>query len=154
MLEERAGELLRRNGKTLSLAESCTGGLIASLVTDVPGSSDYFLLSLVTYSNASKMKLLGVPPEMLDEHGAVSGPVAQAMAAGARRAGGADIGLSVTGIAGPSGGTPRKPIGLVFFCLDDGAKSLVDRRVFSGDRLAVKRQAAEHALTMLCAHLE
>jgi PncC family amidohydrolase len=91
---------------------------------------------------------------MLGEHGAVSGPVAQAMAAGARRAGAADIGLAVTGIAGPSGGTPRKPVGLVFFGLDDGVKSTVARRIFSGDRVAIKRQAAEHALGLLCAHLE
>jgi nicotinamide-nucleotide amidase len=136
------------------LAESCTGGLIASMLTDVPGSSQYFLLSLVTYSDASKIALLGVGPDVLAEHGAVSEAVARAMAAGARRAGGADIGVAVTGIAGPSGGTPRKPIGLVFFCLDDGAASTVDRRVFSGDRLSIKKQAAEHALSLLCAHLE
>ncbi len=124
------------------------------MLTDVPGSSEYFLLSLVTYSDASKVALLGVGPEMLERHGAVSEAVAGAMAAGARRAAGADIGLAVTGIAGPGGGTPRKPIGLVFFCLDDGAGSKIDRRVFSGDRLAIKRQAAEHGLSMLCAHLE
>lgn len=124
------------------------------MLTDVPGSSDYFLLSLVTYSDASKIALLGVGPEVLEGHGAVSEAVARAMAAGARRVGVADIGLAVTGIAGPSGGTPRKPIGLVFFCLDDGTKSTLDRRVFSGDRLAIKRQGAEHALAMLCAHLD
>ncbi len=138
---------------TLALAESCTGGLIASMLTDVPGSSDYFLLSLVTYSNSSKMALLGIAPDALSEHGAVSEPVARAMAKGARRAGGADMGLAVTGIAGPSGGTPQKPVGLVFFGLDDGTTTLVDRRVFPGDRLAIKKQAAEHALTMLCAQL-
>jgi PncC family amidohydrolase len=124
------------------------------MLTDVPGSSQYFLLSLVTYSDRSKTTLLGVAPDILGEHGAVSGPVARAMAAGARRTGGADIGLAVTGIAGPSGGTPGKPVGLVFLCLDDGTTSAVDRQVFSGDRLSIKKQAAEQALTLLCAHLE
>ena len=131
------------------MAESCTGGLIASLLTDIPGSSDYFLLSLVTYSDRSKVELLGVDRESLSRHGAVSEAVAREMAAGARRASGADIGVAVTGIAGPGGGSAAKPVGLVFFCVDDGSAPQVDRVVFPGDRLAVKKGAAEHALSML-----
>jgi PncC family amidohydrolase len=139
---------------TLALAESCTGGLIASLLTDIPGSSDYFLASLVTYSNDSKEKLLGVSPATLRKHGAVSEQTAREMAAGARRAAGATIGISVTGIAGPGGGSAEKPVGLVHFALDDGKRQVVDRIVFPGDRLAIKRGAAEHALSVLISYLE
>jgi PncC family amidohydrolase len=124
------------------------------MLTDVPGSSDYLLASLVTYSNRSKVTLLGVRQESLDRHGAVSEAVAREMAAGARAATGASIGVAVTGIAGPSGGSAEKPVGLVYFCVDDGRSSTVDRVVFHGGRLAVKRQAAEHALKMLCDSLE
>jgi PncC family amidohydrolase len=118
-LEEEAGHVLRMNGLTLALAESCTGGLIASMITDVPGSSEYFMASLVTYDNSSKIALLGVSPDTLAGHGAVSEQIAREMALGARRAAGADIGLAVTGIAGPGGGTPGKPVGTVHFALCD-----------------------------------
>jgi PncC family amidohydrolase len=153
-LEERTGALLRRSGNTLGLAESCTGGLIASMLTDVPGSSAYLLASLVTYSDCSKVTLLGVKQESLDRYGAVSERVAREMAAGARAASGASIGVAVTGIAGPGGGSPEKPVGLVYFCVDDGDAQTVDRVIFPGDRLAVKRGAAEHALRLLCSRLE
>lgn len=136
------------------MAESCTGGLIASLITDVPGSSDYFLTSLVTYSNGSKVSLLGVDEGTLKEHGAVSDRTAREMATGARKACGADIGLAVTGIAGPGGGSAEKPVGLVFFALDDGGEVEVQRMVFPGDRSAIKTAAAEHGLTMLMDRLE
>ncbi|MDW5563163.1 MAG: CinA family protein [Methanomassiliicoccus sp.] len=151
--EARAGEALRTNNLTLALAESCTGGLIASLVTDVPGSSEYFLASLVTYDNRSKVRLLGVSEETLAAHGAVSEEVAMEMAAGARRATGADVALSVTGIAGPGGATPTKPVGLVYFALDVRGEVRAERVVFEGDRKAVKAAAAEHALRMIASRL-
>src|SRR5919107_467204 len=113
-LEGAVARLLEKRDATLALAESCTGGLLAKRLTDMPGSSAYFTEGLVTYSNEAKTRLLGVPEEMLAEHGAVSGPAAQAMAEGARRASGADYGLSVTGVAGPGGGTEEKPVGLVY----------------------------------------
>src|SRR5918997_1041278 len=118
-LESAVGRLLAAQSATLALAESCTGGLLAKRLTDMPGSSAYFKEGLVTYSNESKERLLEVPQEMLAEHGAVSEPVARKMAEGARRLAGTDYGLSVTGIAGPDGGTEEKPVGLVFVGLAD-----------------------------------
>jgi PncC family amidohydrolase len=152
-LEARVGEVLRSKKLTLALAESCTGGLIASMITDVPGSSDYFLASLVTYDNRSKAALLGVGERTLAEHGAVSEEVAREMASGARRAAGADVGLSVTGIAGPGGATPTKPVGLVHFALDIRGEVTAEKVVFPGDRSAIKRAAAEHALGMIASRL-
>jgi PncC family amidohydrolase len=119
------------------------------MLTDVPGSSDYFLASLVTYSDRSKIDLLGVKKETLEKNGAVSEPVAREMAFGARKAAGADIGLSVTGIAGPGGGTLKKPVGLVYFCIDNGSFQRVEKAVFPGGREMVKKAAAEHALSMV-----
>ena len=124
------------------------------MITDVPGSSDYFLASLVTYSDRSKVDLLGVRPSTLEAQGAVSGETAREMAAGARRAVRADLGLAITGIAGPGGGSSDKPVGLVYFALDDGGHPVVQRTVFSGDRQAVKEGAAQQALLLLCLHLE
>jgi nicotinamide-nucleotide amidase len=113
-----AGRLLRETGKTLAVAESCTGGLIASMLTDVPGSSDYFLFSGVTYSNDAKTSVLGVDREILTAYGAVSRETVMAMARGARRVSGADIAVATSGIAGPGGGTAEKPVGTVFFGID------------------------------------
>jgi PncC family amidohydrolase len=152
-LEARVGEALRRCGYTLALAESCTGGLIASLITDVPGSSEYLLASLVTYDNRTKVALLGVREETLRDHGAVSEETAREMAAGARKATGADVGLSTTGIAGPGGATPTKPVGLVHFALDVRGEVTADHIIFPGDRLAVKAAAARHALEMIISRL-
>lgn len=112
-MEEVVGRLLRERGLTLALAESCTGGLIGHRVTEVPGSSEYFLMGVVSYSNDAKERLLGVRPETLRDHGAVSTQAAEEMAVGIRRLAGADLGLSTTGIAGPGGGTPDKPVGTV-----------------------------------------
>mgnify|MGYP000887007815 CR=1 FL=1 len=128
-----AGRLLRERGATLALAESCTGGLIASRMTDVPGSSDYFLFSAVTYANAAKAAVLGVPPDTLARHGAVSVETAAAMAVGVRRVAGATYGLSVSGIAGPGGGTPDKPVGTACFGLagPDGTTTLQARLHFA-----------------------
>src|SRR5918995_2050553 len=118
-LEGAVGRLLKERGAILALAESCTGGLLAKRLTDVPGSSAYFKEGLVTYSNESKERLLGVPHALIVDHGAVSEPVARAMAEGAREVSGADYGLSVTGVAGPDGGTEEKPVGLVFVGISD-----------------------------------
>lgn len=124
-METEVGRLLARAGRTLALAESCTGGLIASRITDVPGSSAYFVGGIVAYSNAIKQAQLGVPEETLAAHGAVSEPTAEAMAAGVRRLTGADVGVAVTGIAGPDGGTADKPVGTVCIAMEtaDGTRS-------------------------------
>lgn len=147
--EEEIGRLLVARGFSLAVAESCTGGLLAHRLTNVPGSSRYFLLGVVAYSNAAKVALLGVSEEVLAREGAVSETVAGTMASGVRRLAGADVGIGITGIAGPDGGTPAKPVGLVYLGLDVGGRVQVERVVFAGDRLSVKEQAAQQALAML-----
>lgn len=148
--EEAIESLLRERGQTLATAESCTGGLIAKRLTDVAGSSDVFVEGFVTYSNDAKIARLGVPPEVLDAHGAVSGETAEAMAAGARAASGASWALSVTGIAGPGGGSPEKPVGLVWFGLA-GPDGRVRSKKMMGPRgrSAVRELAAVTALDWL-----
>jgi nicotinamide-nucleotide amidase len=143
------GSLMRERGLSLSVAESCTGGLLASRLTEVPGSSAYFERGFVTYSDRSKTHLLGVPPELIEEQGAVSEAVAAAMAAGARRSSGADIGVGITGIAGPDGGTPEKPVGFVCIALDGAAGTRVRQALFLGDRERVRHQSTQSALEML-----
>jgi nicotinamide-nucleotide amidase len=144
------GGLLAGAGKTLALAESCTGGLASSMLTDVPGSSRYFLGSIVSYANAAKEGFLGVRSETLAAHGAVSAEAAREMALGARERFGSDLALSITGIAGPDGGTPEKPVGTVFFALADGTEAVQEsRRQFGGDRGVVRRASCLHALELL-----
>jgi nicotinamide-nucleotide amidase len=133
-LESAVGRLLTERGATLALAESCTGGLLAKRLTDMAGASVYFMEGLVTYSNEAKERLLGVPYEVLVEHGAVSEPVARAMAEGAREDAGTDYGLSVTGVAGPDGGTEEKPVGLVFVGISDEDGTTVERLDLSAFR--------------------
>ncbi len=145
-LEETLGELLISQRKTIAVAESLTGGLISDLLTNVPGSSRYFLGSIVSYSNESKMHLLDVQWQTLLEHGAVSSQTALEMAEGARRSIASDIGAAVTGIAGPGGGTEAKPVGLVYFCVSDGKRRKEDRAIFEGERLEIKRKAAQRLL--------
>jgi len=145
-LEHVVGRLLRERGKTLAAAESCTGGLVAQKVTAVAGSSDYFLGGVVAYANAAKEALLGVPRELLVEHGAVSEPVARAMAEGARARFRADLALATTGISGPGGGTPEKPVGLVFVALAEAGRTHVDRFVFPFDRERHRTLTAQLAL--------
>jgi nicotinamide-nucleotide amidase len=148
-LEAVVGDLLVERGWRIAAAESCTGGLITSRLTDIPGSSRYVQESVVTYANESKLQLLGVPAELLAEHGAVSEPVALAMADGIRARSGVDVGIGVTGIAGPGGGTPEKPVGTVAAAAvtSDAARSRLFR--FHGERLSVKFQASQAALDMV-----
>jgi nicotinamide-nucleotide amidase len=141
--------MLVERGLTIGLAESCTGGLIASRLTDVPGSSRYVERGVVTYSNASKTELLGVPEDMIAAHGAVSEPVAVAMAEGIRSRSGVDIGIGVTGIAGPDGGTPEKPVGTVAIAAAAAAGTRVRTFRFVGGREMVKFQASQAALDMV-----
>jgi nicotinamide-nucleotide amidase len=149
-LSSRVGRLLRESGKTLAVAESCTGGLIAKLLTDVPGSSDYFLGGVVSYGNDAKRELLAVRRETLEEHGAVSSQAALEMARGALARFDADIAVAVTGIAGPDGGTPEKPVGTVYFALArrDGGET-AKKREFNGDRAAVRQAASLYALDLV-----
>ncbi len=147
------GALLRARGLTLALAESCTGGLIGNLITDVAGSSDYFLGSAVTYANSAKEGLLGVRHETLAAHGAVSAETAAEMAQGARRIYGADVAASVTGIAGPGGDTPDKPAGLTYIHLSAADAEIGERHVWPLDRLGNKRLSAEAVLGLVMHYL-
>ncbi len=148
-LASRVIEIFREKGLSLALAESCTGGMIAETVTNVAGASDIFYGSAVTYVNSAKEHILGVARETLEKHGAVSSECAEEMACGARRVYGADVAMSVTGIAGPGGGSEAKPVGTVWFGLatKDGAETF--RRRFDGDRAAVRRQTVEEVLRRL-----
>jgi nicotinamide-nucleotide amidase len=148
-LHEVVAALLIERRATVAVAESCTGGMLTARLTEVPGASAFLERAYVAYSNRSKVELLGVEPSLLESSGAVSEPVATAMAAGARRAAGADFGVAITGIAGPSGGTPEKPVGLAFIALDGQAGSRVRRAHFPGDRERVRQQACQAALEML-----
>jgi nicotinamide-nucleotide amidase len=148
-LEASVAALLARRNFTLATAESCTGGLIGSLLTDVPGISAHYLGGVVAYADSAKRSLLGVPAPLLAEHGAVSEPVARAMAEGVRRLLGADLGVSVTGIAGPGGGTPDKPVGTVYFAVAGPEGERAVRRRFPGDREFVRRFSANIALDLV-----
>lgn len=153
-LEGNVGSLLRSRGETLALAESCTGGLLAARLTEVPGSSDYFLGSAVTYANSAKAGLVGVKPETLERFGAVSEETAREMAAGARLRFGATIGFAVTGIAGPSGGSVEKPVGTVHMALDAADGTRLHRLgLFPGDRALIRRWTVSAALVMIRKHL-
>jgi PncC family amidohydrolase len=149
-LQERCLEL----GLHVSAAESCTGGLIAKTITDVPGSSGYFSGGVVPYADEAKRRLLGVPYALLEAHGAVSAQVARAMALGARERFGADLAVSVTGVAGPDGGTPAKPVGLTYVAVADADGVEVRRFTWSGDRASNRDESARAALEMLLARTE
>jgi nicotinamide-nucleotide amidase len=148
-LPEVVADLLRDRRRILALAESCTGGLLSARLTDVAGASAFLDRAFVTYSNRAKIEELGVDPGLVERVGAVSEEVAAAMAAGARRVAGADIGVGITGIAGPDGGTPEKPVGLVYVALEGAAGTRVRRAVFPGGRERVRYQATQVALEML-----
>lgn len=148
-LPEKVGEGLLARGWSVAVAESCTGGLIAKRLTDVPGSSRYVKGGVVAYANDAKTGLLGVSGEVIRDHGAVSEPVARAMASGAASVFGAEAGLAVTGIAGPGGAGPGKPVGTVWFALSLPGVLTSQLMHFPGDREAVREAAAEHALELL-----
>jgi nicotinamide-nucleotide amidase len=146
---EQLASLLREREWKLATAESCTGGMIAAACTDLSGSSDWFERGFVTYSNEAKMELLDVDPKLIDSNGAVSEVVARAMAFGAVRHSHARVSVSVTGIAGPTGGTPLKPVGTVWFAFMIDGRLTSETKHFEGDRGAVREQTVEHALARL-----
>ena len=148
-MEEVVGLRLAVGGFTLAVAESCTGGLISQRLTEIPGSSVYFKEGVVTYSNEAKVRLLGVPADLIGEHGAVSAEVAEAMAEGARLRAETDFGLAVTGIAGPGGGSAEKPVGLVYIALSDDAHTEHRKLMLPGDRQLIRWRASQAALDLL-----
>ena len=148
-MEEVVGLKLSVGGYTLAVAESCTGGLLAQRLTDVPGSSKYFIEGVVAYSNDAKMRTLGVEPVLLMEHGAVSAPVAEAMAEGIRKRAETDFGLSITGIAGPGGGTDEKPVGTVFIALSSEVQTEHRKLHVPGDRQLIRWRSSQAALDLL-----
>lgn len=153
-IEEEAATYFIQAGMTLATAESCTGGLIAHRLTNVSGSSAYFLGSVVAYHNSVKHALLGVPEEVLAVHGAVSAETARDMASGVRKLLGATHGLAVTGVAGPTGGSADKPVGLVYLAVARQEGTTVIRRQFSGTREDIKSQSAETAIRLLLENFE
>jgi len=148
-LAEVVGEKLAQQKKTIAVAESCTGGFIAKLLTDIPGASRYFTHGWVTYSNSAKISELGIPANLIEKHGAVSEEVAQAMAQGARKRAGAAFAIGVTGIAGPAGGSERNPAGLVYISVDSDNGCETKRFIFFGGRDTIRLRAAQTALNML-----
>ena len=142
------GQLLRERGYQLALAESCTGGLLGSMITEVPGSSDYFGAGYITYSNEAKEAMLGVPMSLIREQGAVSAAVAQAMAAGACKVSGADVGVAITGIAGPGGGTKEKPVGTVYVAVVAPEGQLVEELTLRGERTAIRARSTKTAINL------
>lgn len=148
-MEEVVGRLLKERKLRIAAAESCTGGLIANRITNVSGSSSYLERTVVVYSNESKIDLLNVPKELIEKHGAVSKEVAKAMASGIRKIANVDIGISTTGIAGPTGGTPQKPVGLVWIGYSDSKETIAQRYNFGDDRIRVKERASQAALELV-----
>jgi nicotinamide-nucleotide amidase len=148
-LDLRVAGLLRGSGLTLAVAESCSGGLLAKRLTDIPGSSGYFLLGVVTYANSAKEKVLNVPKELIAQHGAVSSEVALAMAAGGRILSGSDLSIATTGIAGPEGRTAEKPVGTVFIALVSPSGSEAVRYCFAGSRETIREATTEASLQLL-----
>ena len=149
-LSEQVGQALKARGATVTTAESCTGGWVAKVITDIAGSSAWFERGFVTYSNEAKAQMIGVREETLAQHGAVSEPVVVEMAIGALKAARADYAVSISGIAGPDGGSEEKPVGTVWFAFaTDRGEGIPRRECFSGDRDAVRRQATAYALQTL-----
>jgi nicotinamide-nucleotide amidase len=154
-LEEALGKLLLEKRLTLSAAESCTAGYLAKTVTDIPGSSAYFLGGVVSYSNESKIRLLGVRDETLKAHGAVSGETALEMCRGSLQRFSSDVAVSITGIAGPDGGSEEKPVGTVFICAGGkDSEPVTEKNAFLGDRYSVRRRSVNRALFMLIRYVQ
>ncbi|WP_336367985.1 CinA family protein [Marinobacter sp. C2H3] len=151
---EQLGLKLEATGLTVATAESCTGGWVAKVLTDRAGCSAYTLAGLVTYSNQAKETVLGVAPRALDNHGAVSEPVVRQMVAGAARLAGADLAVATSGVAGPGGGTPEKPVGTVWFAWGTPERTEATMRRFDGDREAVRRQSVLFALVRLADYID
>lgn len=149
MLEEKIIRSLTKKHRTLSTAESCTGGLLAHRLTNVPGSSKVFVLGVVLYSNQAKSRMVKVPASLIQSHGAVSQPVAVAMAQGVRKLMASDYGIAITGIAGPSGGSKTKPLGLTFIAVSQREKTSCIKCLFKGRREQIKSKAATQALKIL-----
>lgn len=152
--EEKLGDLLTSRGLTLAIAESCTGGLFGSTITDVPGSSAYFLGGITAYSNTSKIEILGVPAQTIEKNGAVSERTAVCMAKGILNNFACDIGIGITGVAGPSGGSEQKPVGTVFIGIANELDELSRGYNFKGTRQQVKNLAVKAALELACEFLE
>jgi PncC family amidohydrolase len=148
-LVERLQAACLDRGLTVATAESCTGGLVAKLITDVDGSSGYFRAGIISYANDAKLRLLGVPDDLLAAHGAVSAQVARSMALGALERTGADVAVAVTGVSGPSGGSPAKPVGLTYVAVADATGVDVRRFVWSGDRAANRESSARAAIELM-----
>ncbi|HOF56826.1 MAG TPA: CinA family protein [Syntrophorhabdaceae bacterium] len=146
--------MLKERGLKIAVAESCTGGLISSRITDISGASDYFEAGITTYSNVSKIRLLNVPKDTIDRYGAVSEETAKAMAEGVKKTVHADIGVSVTGIAGPTGGTEGKPVGTVFIGLATKKATYVRKFFFDGNRLEIRRKTSDAAFMLVEEYLE
>lgn len=153
-LAQRLGAACHAGGVRIATVESCTGGLVAHLITEVPGSSGYFAGGFVTYANEAKMALVDVPGAVIEAHGAVSAQVACAMAEGARHRLGVDLAVAVTGVAGPDGGTVAKPVGLTYVAVADAAGDDVRRHVWDADRSGNKRSSAAAALRLALARLD
>ena len=148
-MEQVIGNLLTEENKTLSIAESCTGGLIGERITEVAGASRYFIEGVIAYANEAKIRALNVPKELIEAHGAVSGEVAEAMAKGVRERAKTDFGISVTGVAGPGGGTAEKPVGLVFIGFSNAAETKSIKMNLPGDRYLIRWRASQAALDFL-----
>lgn len=148
-LEEEIGILLKARGWRLSTAESCTGGLLAGRITSVSGASEYFDRGFITYSNESKVEILGVSPDSINTHGAVSETVALEMAEGALKRSGTDVSISITGIAGPTGGSPEKPVGTVYIACATPEGSVVEHHIFNGSREEIRNRSVESGLRLL-----
>ncbi len=147
--EQKLSKILLNKGQTIALAESCTGGLLANRFTNIPGSSLFFWLGIIAYDNKAKVNLLKISPNIIKKHGAVSLPVAKLMAQNVRKILNTDFGIGITGIAGPTGGSKNKPVGLVFIALANKQKTILSQCHFKGSRISIKTQAVNKALEML-----
>ncbi len=150
---KQAHKKLLEKKKTVAVAESCSGGLLSCLLTEISGSSGYFLLGVVAYSNSSKQTILDIPAQTIAKHSAVSSQVAVLMAKNVRKKAKSDLALSITGIAGPAGATANKPVGTVFICLSDKNKNNCRKFSFQGSRQDIRKKSAQEALRLLCARL-
>jgi PncC family amidohydrolase len=152
-LSVKLGTILKSKNKKIAFAESCTGGLLSSLITEVPGSSEYFDRGFVTYSNESKMEILGVTKEVIERYGAVSYECAKAMVEGLRRISKCDVCVAITGIAGPTGGTPDKPVGLVFMSFSIDGNVYIEKHIFKGTRREIRLSTVEFVFNFLIKNL-